>query len=111
MINCFEDIKKEYVNRYRETKGIILARDYESFVNKMLTAIQTALNEDYEIRKILDREMTSAIKAGKTPAEWNQTKVNIMLTMFFLALEECPCLKHEFCHHLYNELKKENTHD
>ena len=111
MSNAFEDVKLWYVNHFRETHGICLADNYDEFVTKMLTAIMNALNEDYEIRRILDREMQSAISAGKTPAEWNQKKVNLLITMFFLALDECSYLKHEFAHHLYNELRKENPYE
>ena len=106
MDNAFEDVKREYVNRYSETHGILLADSYDEFVAKILTAIMTALNEDYEIRKILDREMQRAIEDGKTPAEWSEEKQKILITLFFLSLDECSYLKHEFAHHLYNELRK-----
>ena len=105
MDNPFEDIKREYVNRYSETHGILLANDYDSFVQKILSAIMTALNEDYEILRNLDREMRLAIEKGKTPDEWLKQKADILVTLFFLTLDECPQLKHEFSHHLYNALR------
>ena len=108
MDNPFEDIKREYVNRYSETGGILLADNYDQFVDKMLRAIMTALNEDYYIRQLIDREMVVAIADGKSPAEWSDTKARLLKTIFFLVLDECPQLKHEFAVHLYNELRKEN---
>ena len=39
------------------------------------------------------------------------TATNKMLVVFFLALDECPYLKHEFATHLYNELRKENPNE
>ena len=108
MDNAFEDVKREYVNRYSETHGILLADNYDEFVTKMLTAIMNAINQDPDMLRMLDKEMVAAIRAGKTPAEWNKEKQNLLITLFFLALDECSYLKHEFAHHLYHELRKEN---
>lgn len=108
-MNAFEDIKREYVNRYSETGGVILAQDYESFVHKMLSALQTALNDS----GICDDLLGESFKRNPdmTPDEWSQIKQQFMVFMFHQALTECPQLKHEMAVHLYNELRKENTHD
>lgn len=108
MDNPFEAIKREYVNRYSETHGILFAENYDQFVDKMLRSIMTALNEDYYIRQLIDKEMVAAIADGKSPAEWSDMKARLLKIIFFLVLDECPELKHEFAVHLYNELRKEN---
>lgn len=110
--NPFEDIKREYVNRYSETGGLLLADSYDTFVDRMLTAIMVALNGyDDQGHRILDDAMAAALREGRTEEEWSRQKANLMLTIFFLALDECPYLKHEFATHLYNELRKENPHE
>lgn len=108
MDNAFEDVKREYVNRYSETGGILLADSYDEFVAKMLTAIMTAINEDPDMLRILDKEMATAIETGMTPEEWSKEKQNLLIALFFMSIDECSYLKHEFAHHLYNELRKEN---
>ncbi len=103
----FEDVRREYVNRYRETHGILLANDYDSFVNKMLDAIQITMNESDVGQEIIDEALGVALARNLTPEQWSLQKANLMIVLFCMALDACPFLKHEMAHHLYNELRKE----
>lgn len=99
--NYFEDVKRELVN------GHPFATSYDEFVAKMLSAIQEALNSPAG-QDLIDPLLADAIRSGMAPEEWQKHKVNIMMVIFFLTLDECPMLKHEMSRHLYNELRKEN---
>ena len=90
MENIFEDIKREYVNRYSETGVILLARNYEEFVLKMVACIRISLDDvKYLLPELTDEQRTEYIKI-----------------LFFVVLDECPQLKHELAVHMYNELRK-----
>ena len=104
----FDDIKQIYVNNFRETRGIMLAEDYASFVDKVLTVITDTLNTTSEGRDLTDQALGIALRNNATPEEWQKTKVNILTFLFWLTMNECPQLKHEMALHLYRELRKEN---
>ena len=101
MTNCFEDVKRELVN------GRQLAHNYDEFILKMTTAIQTALNSD-EGQDFIQPAVDQMICSDMSQEAWNRTKANIMVMLFCMALDECPMLKHEMTRHLYHELRKEN---
>lgn len=111
MDNAFEDVKREYVNRLSETHGICLARNYDEFVEKVMVAAITALNETPEGRSLMDDAVRLALAKGLTPEQWRDQKIAIIRMLFFVALDSCSYLKHEFAHHLYNELRKENHNE
>ena len=108
MSSSFEDIKRIYVSNFSEARGIMLAEDYASFVDKVLTVIMETLNTTCEGRDLTDRALGIALRNNATPEEWQKTKVNIMTFLFWLTIQECPQLKHEMALHLYKELRKEN---
>lgn len=101
MTNCFEYVKRELVNGHQ------FAQNFDEFILKMTTAIQTALNSD-EGQDFIQPAVDQMIRSGMTPEVWHQTKANIMVMLFCMALDECPMLKHEMARHLYHELRKEN---
>lgn len=108
MDNVFEDIKREYVNHYRESGGMLLADSYDSFVSKVLSAIQLSLNDPYSEGWMFVRDLArSAQERGLSPEQWQQQKVDLMKILFFRIIDECPQLKHEMALHLYHELRKE----
>ena len=109
MDNPFEDVKREYVNRISETSGKVFARDYDEFVSKLLACIQEALNTTDAGPMILDAALGRAILEGWSPERWQKCKVDTMKMIFFLVLDECPQMKHEFALHLYDSLRKEAT--
>lgn len=101
--NPFEDVKRELVNGHR------FASNYNEFVTKMLSAIMEALNTTDEGQEIMDDALGKAIRSGMSPEAWQKQKANILIVLFFLALSECSMLCHEYCNHLYKELRKEVT--
>ena len=101
MMNCFEDVKRELVNGNR------FARNYNEFVDKLLKIIQYGLNEP-EGQAWVAPVIDEMIRSGMDPETLSHHKANIMQLVFWLVLDECPQLKHEMAHHLYNELRKEN---
>ena len=105
----FDDITQIYVNNFRETRGIMLAEDYASFVDKILTVITDTLNTTREGRDLTDQAMGIALRNDATPEEWQKTKVNILTFLFWLTINECPQLKHEMALHHYHELRKEES--
>lgn len=107
MENAFEDIKREYVNSFRESKGILFAHDYDEFVSKLLFCIQTALNTTDIGQRVIDEMLGSAWRNNISKEEWQQRKVNLMKLLFIVVLDECKPMKHEFAHHLYTSLRKE----
>ena len=109
-LDPFEDIKREYVNRYSETGGVLLADNYDSFVAKVLSAIQLSLNDPYSEGWMMMRDLArSAQDRGLSPEQWQQQKVDILKILFFSIISECPQLKHEMAVHLYNELRRNPT--
>ena len=106
MDNLFEDIKREYVNRFSETNGILLAQDYDSFVAKMIDAICESIVTTPEGHDIMNEACRIAHEHGLSLEQWQQQKISLIRTLFFMTLSECPQLKHEFSLHLYNELRK-----
>lgn len=109
--NPFEELNREYVNHYSETKGIMFADSYDSFVNKLLTVIQYTLNAPGYGRELTEEAYASALRRGLTDEQWQQEKVQTMRILFFAILDACPLMKHEMAVHLYNELRKDDTHD
>lgn len=103
----YEDIKREYFNRYSEKNGKVFSDDYDGFVQTVLKAIQKTMNESHEGQTFMDEQLAMAISQGMTPEQWQAKRVEIMKVLFFLTLEEFPVLKHEFALHLYDELRKE----
>ena len=104
--NPFEDVKREYVNHYSETGGKVFARDYHEFVTKLMTCIQEAMNTTEAGPMILDEVLCRSILEGWSDERWQKCKVDTLKMLFFLVLDECPWLKHEFAMHLYDELRK-----
>lgn len=100
MINSFENVSSELKN------GRQFAASFDDFVTKILTAIQTTMNSPAG-QELVAPLLTDAIRSGMPVETWNKRKTDIMKTMFFLTLEECPQLKKEMARHLYNELRKE----
>lgn len=109
MQNYFEDVKREYVNHISETGGKVFARNYDEFVSKLLACIQEALNTTDAGPMILDEALGRAISEGWSAERWQQCKVDTLKMIFFLVLDECPQMKHEFALHLYDSLRKEVT--
>jgi len=99
MERCFEDIKRELVN------GKMFASSYDEFVSKILKSIQTAMNDTDVGQKIMDDALGVAMQKGLTVEDWNFQKANMMKLLFCLVLDECPMLKKEMAHHLYQELR------
>ena len=108
MSYSFNDIKQIYTNNFRKTHGVMLAKDYAGFVDKVLTAIMQTLNETSAGQELTDQALGIAIRNNATPEEWQKTKVNILTFLFWLTMQECPQLKHEMTTQLYRELRKEN---
>lgn len=104
MINCFEDIKREYVNRYSETGGILLGNSFDDFVSKVLSAEQIALNES----EICDELLAESFKRNPnmTPEEWSSIKQQFMVFIFYMIMSECPQLKNEMARHLYKKIRR-----
>lgn len=102
MMNCFEDVKRELVN------GNKFASNYDEFVTKVTEAIRETLNNTVVGHQITQLMLENAISNGRTPEQWNQDKVDLMIVLLFAAMNEFPELKREMAHHLYNELRKEN---
>ena len=102
-VDPFEDVKRELVNGRR------FASNYDEFVEKMLFAIMKALNTTDEGQEIMDDALGKALRSGMSPEDWQKQKANILIVLFFLSMEDCSMLRHEFCHHLYKELRKEVT--
>lgn len=111
MSDPFEDIKREYTNRYHETSGVLLASSYDEFVDKILSACMTMLNDTAEGQELMDPLLADAIRNQLSPEAWSEKKANLLKVLFFLVVDSCSYLKHEMAHHLYNELRKENTHE
>ena len=103
----FEDIKQLYVNNFSETHGVMLAKDYTEFVDKVLSAIMTAMNTTPEGKEFTELAKGLSLRNNDTPEEWQKTKVNILTFLFWLTMDLCPAMKHEMATHLYNELRKQ----
>lgn len=99
MINSFENVSSELEN------GRQFATSFDDFVTKILTAIQTTMNSQAG-QELVAPLLTGAIRSGMPVEAWNKRKTDIMKTMFFLTLEECPQLNQEFATHLYTDLRK-----
>ena len=99
----FDDLNRELINGF----PFALADSYDEFVSIMLSAIQRALNSPAG-QELIEPMRQEAIRRKMDPAEWQKHKVNIMIVLFFLILEELPMLRHEMSRHLYRELRKEN---
>lgn len=93
----FEDVKRELIN------GKKFANNYDEFVNRMLTCIQTGLNET----SVPDELLNIALRKGMTPEQFQHEKVNVMVMCFWICLDSCQPLRHEFAMHLYNELRRD----
>lgn len=99
----FDDLNRELINRF----PFAIANSYDEFVSIMLSAIQEALNSPAG-QELIEPMRQEAIRQKMDPAEWQKHKVNIMIVLFFLMLEELPMLRHEMSRHLYRELRKES---
>lgn len=97
------DFDMMMVNRW--PNGI--ANNYTDFVNRILDACQTVLNESDIGHELIDNLRADAIRNNITPEEWQQKKVDLLKFCFFFAVREIPRLEQEMAHHLYHELKKE----
>jgi len=103
MSNCFEDVKRELINRMPRR----FADNYDDFVDKMLRCIQSALNTE-DGQAWIDPLLAEAIRTNMSPEDWQKQKANLMVFLFCLVMHEIPMLNREMAHHLYNELRKEN---
>ena len=98
----YDDLNRELVNHF----PFALADSYDEFITVMLSAIQRTLNSHVG-RDLIEPMRQEAIRTNMNPADWQKHKVNIMIVLFFLILDELPMLRHEMSRHLYNELRKE----
>lgn len=98
-----EDLKREMVNRF--PNGI--ADNYDDFCSRILDAVRETLNSPVG-QDLIEPLRQEAIRTNMSPEAWQQKKVDIMVTLFFLAVDSLPMLKHEMAHHLYHELRKES---
>jgi hypothetical protein len=98
-----EDLKREMVNRF--PNGI--ADNYDDFCSRILDAVRETLNSPVG-QDLIEPLRQDAIRTHMFPEAWQQKKVDIMVTMFFLAVDNLPMLKHELANHLYHELRKES---
>ena len=96
------DFDMMMVNRW--PNGI--ADNYTDFVNRILDACQTVLNESDIGHELIDNLRADAVRNNITPEEWQQKKVDLLKFCFFFAVREIPRLEQEMAHHLYHELKK-----
>lgn len=103
--NPFEDLKRELVNGYSDRRTF--ASSYDEFVSRLLYCIQTTLNGTYIGRSCMEDALQKSIDEQWTAEKWQSFKVNTLRIFFFLVLDNCPLLKHEFSEHLYNELRKQ----
>lgn len=105
--SIMHDFDMMMVNRW--PNGV--ADNYTDFVNRILDACQTVLNESDIGQELVDNLHADAIQNNITPEEWQQMKVDLLKFCFFFAVREIPRLQQEMAHHLYHELRKENRHD
>ena len=107
----FEDIKQIYVNRYRECKGKVLAKDLGEFTAKIIDVIADALNTTTVGQQLVDdlREAELKKNPGMTEEDWSNAKARLMTFLFHLIMTECPLMKHEYALHTYEALRKENV--
>ena len=107
----FEDVKREYMNHYSDRQGRVLANDLSQFLAKMTTVIISALVDTPEGRELMDDAIGYAADNAWTQEQWADFKPKLIVFLFHLLLMECPVLKHELALHLYDELRKDDTHD
>ena len=102
----FEDIKRIYVNRWRECKGKVLAGHLDEFTGKILNAITEALNTTIEGRQIVSDLHEEELRRNPllTDQEWSTIKAQFMVFLFHQIMTECPLMKHEFALHVYDAL-------
>lgn len=113
MDSCFEDIKRIYINRFRETHGKVLASSLDEFTGKVTSAIMKALNTTDFGQSMVDDLLGESLRKNPdmTPEEWSDIKARLMVFLFHLIMAECPPLKHEFAMHTYDALRKETGND
>ena len=99
----FDDLNRELINHFPNA----IADSYDEFVGIILSAIQRTLNSPVG-QELIEPMRQHAIATNMSQEEWQKHKVNIMLVLFSLILDELPMLRHEMSHHLYHELRKEN---
>lgn len=88
-----------------------IADNYTDFVNRILIACQTVLNESDIGHELTENLRADAIRDNISPEEWQQKKVDLLKFCFFFAVRELPRLQQEMAHHLYHELRKEYPHE
>ena len=98
-----EDLNRELVNHFPNA----IADNYDDFCTRILDAVRETLNSPVG-QDLIEPLRQEAIRTHMSPEDWQKQKVNIMLVLFFLTMDEFPMLKHEFAHHLYHELRKES---
>ena len=108
--SAFEDIKRDYTNRFHESKGKILASDLDEFTNKVTSVIMDVLNNTVFGRDLVSdlREDNLQKNPNMTQEEWSDIKAKLIVFLFYLIMENCPQMKHEFALHTYDALRKEN---
>ena len=99
----YEDLNRELINHF----PFAVADSYDEFVSFMLHCIQETLNSKVG-QELIQPLRQKAIELNLSQEDWKKHKVNIMMVLFFLILEELPMLKHEMARHLYRELRKEH---
>ncbi len=88
---------------------MMLAENFNDFVEKVSEAERTALNSPagQELtQKLL--EMKLAQNPNMTPEEWSRTKSEFMTFIFFTFVKETPEAMRELGSHVWTELNKEN---
>ena len=103
MDDIIEAFKIQMINRWPKA----IATNYTDFINKVLCAVQEALNSPLGQELLVDPLLAEAIRANVSPEEWQQKKIGLIKFMFFFTVDNLPWLKKEMAYHLYNELRKE----
>ena len=88
---------------------MMLAENFNDFIDKVSEAERTALNSPagQELtQKLLEMKLVQ--NPNMTPEEWAQTKSEFMTFMFAVFVHEVPEAMQELGKHVWNELQKEN---
>ena len=85
----------------------MIAKNFNDFTEKVVSAEQVALNSDVgqQLTKQL-LEMKLAQNPNMTADEWNKTKQDFMVFIFHEMLKFNPELIQEFGGHLYDKLNQ-----
>lgn len=87
--------------------NIMIADNFNDFVEKVTQAERTALNTPFG-QEITERllEMKLAANPNMTPEEWQDTKSQFLTFLFAMFVKETPEAMAELGHHVWNELQQ-----